>query len=349
MLLTQHNTIMTEITRVTPGQINESTVIDDVNSFEDESGAEVIEQVPAKPHVYVIHHCDADGWAAGAIAMATLASPSIEMSNYPTQYGKPLPIDINVLTDKDAVFILDFSYDREILEDINKRVKSLVVLDHHESMREKIADLPYVTFDLTKSGVLLAWEHFVDPSFVPPNIQLLDAYDLWNKNHPEYSWDDIASFHLGCVPRMDELGFWLTIVNGFLLNHNVMATGRELYKDVVNRAEELKSDVLSSQFKVRDTNIFFCHNKLHISLVSDLLYNDETLNCPVTVMAFETDDGWVLSIRSKSDSPLSALEIAKVFNGGGHVLAAGGKINEQIGQTDLEAYVARVLWEKLGR
>ena len=317
-------------------------------AFDDETNVELVPTEPRKPHVFVIHHQDADGWAAGAIAMATLATSTLVLENFPTQYGKPLPFDINRLQVEDVVFILDFSYKREILEDINSRVKSLVVLDHHESMREEIASLPYVTFDTSKSGALLAWEYFADPTFVPPNIQLLDAYDLWNKNHPEYSWEDVVSFHLGCVPYMDQLGFWIGIVNEFRLSQNVLVTGRELYQDVKNRAEELKTDLLTQHLVVKGVPVFFCHNKLHVSLVSDVLYNDEALGTPVTIMAFEVDDGWVFSVRSKEGCGLTALEIAKAFNGGGHVLAAGGSIKEPIGQTDVAHYVSQVLKEKLG-
>ena len=70
-----------------------------------------------------------------------------------------------------AVYILDFSFSRELLSSIEERAAKLVMLDHHKSAAEKLTGFTcrcgVVHFDMHKSGARLAWEFFHPEQPVP--------------------------------------------------------------------------------------------------------------------------------------------------------------------------------------
>ena len=77
------------------------------------------------------------------------------------------------------IVIVDFSYARPILETIAQSAASLVVLDHHITAEQTLADLPYAYFDLTKSGAVLGWEWAHDEP-APWLLRYIQDKDLWH-------------------------------------------------------------------------------------------------------------------------------------------------------------------------
>ena len=55
----------------------------------------------------------------------------------------------------------------------------VVVLDHHKTAKAELEGLPFATFDLEKSGAVLAWEHFHPGKSVPKMLEYLQDRDLW--------------------------------------------------------------------------------------------------------------------------------------------------------------------------
>jgi uncharacterized protein len=301
-----------------------------------------------RPKTYILHHDDPDGWLAAGIAIATLGTAERDFVAKAVQYGKPFPIPLDELKSDDYMYIMDFSYDVPLMNDIKSRIERLVVMDHHESARESLAGLDYAIFDITKSGARLAWDYFVGEDMPSANVDIIDAYDLWKKDHPVYPWKDIAAFHLAAVEKVGEMGFWVNLANATFLDRGILANGRELYKDIEGIVDNLKASPLSEKIAHKGIDIFFTHNKAMVSLTSDALYSDKELNTPVTIMAFERDDNKiVMSIRSAPHSPVTALEIAKVFGGGGHVPSAGCSFTFEGEQADVVDYVRQKLAESL--
>ena len=77
------------------------------------------------------------------------------------------------------IVIVDFSYARPILETIAQSAASLVVLDHHITAEQTLADLPYAYFDLKKSGAVLGWEWAHDEP-APWLLRYIQDKDLWH-------------------------------------------------------------------------------------------------------------------------------------------------------------------------
>lgn len=144
--------------------------------------------------IYTLFHRDADGQFAGYTSWRwnKMHKPGIEHQLIGVQYEEAFPIDMATIEPDDHIYIVDFSYERDILQALWAIVGEkgkLVVLDHHKTAQSKLEGLPYVTFDLTKSGALLAWEYFYGESSdyaafqgalpVPWTCKLVNDRDLW--------------------------------------------------------------------------------------------------------------------------------------------------------------------------
>jgi len=96
------------------------------------------------------------------------------------QYGQPCPLfskEID-LRKNEPVFIVDFSYDIETLDELASMCK-LTVLDHHKSVPDEVKSRPYFTFDNEESGATLTWKHFHPDRYVPLFYRYLRDRDLW--------------------------------------------------------------------------------------------------------------------------------------------------------------------------
>lgn len=129
--------------------------------------------------IRVLYHANCyDGFGAAWAAWKALGDTA---EYHPIAYGDPPPPLLN--HDQGKLYLLDFSFPRATLEALAKEFQ-LCVLDHHKTAAEDLAELPYATFDLKKSGAVLAWEHF--HSTPPPWFVLyLQDRDLWTFELPD--------------------------------------------------------------------------------------------------------------------------------------------------------------------
>jgi len=76
------------------------------------------------------------------------------------------------------VVILDFSFPRKQLLAMGREAASLVIIDHHRTASEELADLPGTHFDMSRCGAELAWEYFHPGKPVPFFIRHIANRDL---------------------------------------------------------------------------------------------------------------------------------------------------------------------------
>lgn len=116
-----------------------------------------------------------DGFGAAFAAWLVLGDAA---TYFPTDYGTAPP-DV---TGRD-VFILDFSYGPQELEAMAKVARSVTVLDHHATARDKLkcfcCDGVKLTLDMDKSGARLAWDYFHPGKPLPHMFACLEDRDLW--------------------------------------------------------------------------------------------------------------------------------------------------------------------------
>lgn len=303
--------------------------------FIDTNPNEVVEvPQPVKSNVYILHHGDCDGYAAGAIAYNSMFDTKRKFHTLPVNYGQPFP-DI-ALNKDDEVYILDFSYTRAILDNVASRVGKLLVLDHHETAKDELAGAPYAHFDMTKSGVLLAWEYFVPEYPASEAVALLDAYDLWRKNDPVHSWEDVVAFHLACMSHLEDFAFWTALMNGYYIDAKLLVTGQQMYQELRTLYAEVKGAVSTEVRVIHGKRFGFFFADEAISLLCDAMYSEKSLKLDAVICATARDSGvWSLSLRAPSHTAFCVHEIAKALGGGGHKKAAGVKLVSDLAPADL--------------
>ena len=259
----------------------------------------------------VLYHagCD-DGFGA---AYAIWLKHGDQAEYIPVQYGQPFP----EVSPGETVYVVDFSYSRDILQRVADRCK-LVVLDHHKTAMEDLTDLPFAYFDMSKSGAVLAWEYFHPNEPIPLLLAYVQDYDLWTK---ELAYTDENKAWMGSFPRT--FGSWQEMALVVSRDHRWKTEG-----EAILRSEKMQiQHRLSQAFEVTiDPHVVLAVNETqYYSEVAGELAKDTRY--PFGACFFVRGDGlkiWSLrSDRSLGDFDVSA--VAKLRGGGGHRNAASFK------------------------
>ena len=126
--------------------------------------------------IYHGPHCP-DGFTSAYCAWTILGDKA---EYIPLDYSDPVP-KINA---GDEVYILDFSFQREVMIAIEKIALKVVCLDHHKTAQENLLGLNFALFDMNKSGATLAWEYWHPNEPVPDLIKYVEDRDLWRHKLP---------------------------------------------------------------------------------------------------------------------------------------------------------------------
>lgn len=269
--------------------------------------------------VYVLYHGGGcmDGQGARYAAWVKYGTNA----NYiPVNYGEGFNVNL-INPENSEVYILDFSYSREILDDLYTKVKKLVVLDHHKTSEEVLRDTPYSKFDMNKSGAVLAWEYFHPNKDVPKLLKHIQDRDLW-KFELSGTKEIMSAFKLKC----SDIDNWTDVIRDETVN-----SLQQLYNEgkIVQLVIEDQVQRTAKKAKYHKLN-----NGLTFSLVNATENASELgsyicLNTDVdfSVSYFITEEGKVvLSFRSTDDKE-DVGAIAKLLGGGGHRNAAGAIVS----------------------
>lgn len=248
-----------------------------------------------------------DGFTAAWVAHRAIGGGELVAAHYG---NAPPPVDGR------DVYVVDFSYPREVLLGMADRARSLVVLDHHATARDALADLPFCTFDMEESGASLTWRHFHGATLTPadgnPLVRYVRDRDLWRWELP-YSrevnaW--IRSFGFD-LDTWDEMVFMLE--TGMLSVIEAGSAIRRVETQTVTRQSRHYRTVTIHGVTFRATN------------ATDLL--SETAG----ELAKETGAGAVWFARTdgriqwsvRGDGRVDVSAVAKAYGGGGHRSASG--------------------------
>ena len=137
-----------------------------------------------KDIVVIYHEYCHDGFGAAYAAWEKFGDNAQYLR---ANYGHPAP----ELTNKE-VYIVDFSYPKEVLVDIESKAKKLVVLDHHISSREAVESVKEHVYSEDRSGAYLSWVYFHPDKDVPKLIEYISDADTWA--HTLKDWEEIQSY-----------------------------------------------------------------------------------------------------------------------------------------------------------
>lgn len=222
------------------------------------------------------------------------------------------------------VYILDFAYKRKTLLEMQKRAKSLVVIDHHKTAAADLEGLSFCVFDMSKSGATLAWEYFKKrlKGEMPWLVSYTEDRDLWKFDLPLSKEINAALDSYPFDFRMwDALERLYPSSN--ILNSPLVTEGRSILRFQDRLIDTILQHARTAELggiKVKAANtscIFEAANRL-------------AQDAPVGVTWYLREDGmYVYSLRS-TDEGMDVSELAGRFGGGGHPHSAGFTSSELV-------------------
>ena len=214
------------------------------------------------------------------------------------------------------VIILDFSYERPLLMEMEERAQSLLVLDHHETAERELEGLDYCIFAQDKSGARMTWEHFFDPRSqvslddVPWLVAYTEDRDLWKW---ELANSKAVNAALASYPR--DFSVWDSIAEK---GPQAMASEGEAILRFQHRLIRPRVKhhgwTTISGFRVPITNATFMNSEIGNALADGHSFS--------VVFFIRPDSKVVYNLRSKGADGADVGSIARAHGGGGHKNAA---------------------------
>ncbi len=247
----------------------------------------------------VLYHGDCpDGFGA---AFAAWKRWGADADYRPVSHGDTPPAVIGR-----RVLVVDFAFPRAVTEALCDEAEDLRVLDHHRSAAAELADLACCTFDMDRSGAVMAWEH-LHRTAVPPLLAYVQDRDLWRNRLPGSAEVSAA---LSAYPYdfagWDALEIDRLQAEGAIL----LRFQRQLVDRIAARAQPME---------IAGVTVPVVNSPILQSEIGDRLAQGK----PFAAVWWQGGDGlgrW--SLRSTPDG-LDVSAIAVRFGGGGHRNAAG--------------------------
>lgn len=241
------------------------------------------------------------------------------------------------------VFILDFSFPKEVMEWLFANSKGVTWLDHHKTAfemwcpdgeREFFQEYEialhrntYITLDNNKSGAMLAWEYFHQDTAPPMVIKHIDDRDRW-----QFKLRGSREIHLALQAEQPwTFDQWAALAHPDNYG-GLFSTGSALLKDQIQKVQHSAKKGTPVKIPVTLPDLF------EGASVEGLVVNTPTFISEVghelavksgtfgLVWYYDGESGRAnCSLRSNGDYDVSA--IAKLFSGGGHRNASGFNID----------------------
>ena len=233
---------------------------------------------------------------------------------HPGRYGDQPP-DVS----SRLVYLVDFSYPREVVAEMVKKAYKVVLLDHHKTAIDDLKGLEGLDdqSDLERSGATLAWDYCFQDVPRPAMLNAVEDRDLWRFKLTHTK--EMMSF-------LQSMDFTFENWDSIMLHDDAasisgmtamgQAIARKVSKDVKEIARGARQRVaLGHKVPVVNCPSMFASDVLH------LLARGEKF----AISWWEASDVTVYSLRSDPDG-LDVSELAKAWGGGGHKHAAGFKV-----------------------
>lgn len=262
--------------------------------------------------IVVLYHnkCD-DGFGAAFAAWKKFKEKAEYVG---VIHDEPPP---NSLRGKD-VYILDFCYKKNILQELLSITRSLIVIDHHISMKEAVESVPQHLFDGTfsHSGAVLTWQYFFPKKSVPKLLLHVEAQDLW-KFLP-FTKELSASLRI----RKQDFKVWSKVASDWESSSKIKkyieegATILRYEDDLVEEAIEEAENVDFLGYKTLAVN-----SRAFVSKIGCRIYEKMP---PIAIVWSERSGKIIVSLRS--DGTVDVSRLAAKFGGGGHKTAAAFRL-----------------------
>lgn len=260
--------------------------------------------------VTVLYHDDADGFASAYALWLTHK----DTANYiAVQYSQPVP---EIPEGTKILYVVDFSYKREICEELVKKYQ-VHIYDHHKTAEKELEGLDYATFDPTLSGCGLVWNTYYSRP-MPELLRYVQDRDLWKFELP---YSDIINMCIATLPH--DFALWQAHCNSADFFPNAFAAGSAIKAFRDGQIKAALRDVRIMRLHFEEGTYYeipVVNCSANVSEVGNVLCA-EYPDAPFSASYCDRRDVRSWSLRSVGEFDVSA--IARMFGGGGHRNAAG--------------------------
>ena len=267
--------------------------------------------------VVVIYHDQCrDGFGAAYAAWKKFGD---DASYIPRKTQDPVP---EGLTHKE-IYIVDYSYNKEQLDELVAKNKSVVVIDHHATSEVAVRSFKHNVFDMEHSGAVLAWHYFHPHSEVPKLLLYIEDHDLWKfkKEHNREFGAALGEYNQD-FETWDRLVENLSDRDDFskFISHGATLAGFE---------DKLVQKLLTFREKIEfEGNEMYAVNcsRIYRSIVANKLaeLNKSEGKLAMAIVYYRYDARVHCSLRSIGDVDVS--KMAEKYGGGGHKNASSIRV-----------------------
>ncbi len=216
------------------------------------------------------------------------------------------------------VWMVDFCTRREQLLELKAAAAELTVLDHHKTAQAACEGLDFCTFDMERSGAMLAWDYCFPGKMAPWLVQYAQDRDLWRFALEQSR--EVNAFLQSAHMSFD----WWDSIDRMSVDA-AAERGRGALDYIERYVREMKLQARRVTFAGHDDIPVVNAPYLSVSELAGALAEDAVF----AVAWFQNSSGtYTYSLRSRGDFDVSAL--AQQFGGGGHKNAAGFTVAERV-------------------
>jgi len=258
------------------------------------------------------HHNDLDGICSAAIVKKY--HPDVEC--IPCQYGKEPKTE----PERNDIFIVDFSFDKETMDNIVKTSKSLCWIDHHKTAQEDLSDLwdnenIKGSRSTDKAACELTWEYFYPSEIIPVSVMYIGDFDMW-----KFELEHTKKFFECAHMMLDEpySPSWKKLLTDQLdpLVKEFIDIGSYLVRAKIKRYQVSFSNGFDITWHGYKTRVINTNHD-----ISDAGAYAKERGYEVAIIWYNYRDQIRVGLRCKEEIDVSV--IAKQYGGGGHKNAAG--------------------------
>lgn len=310
-----------------------------------------------KPDVVLYHDDCMDGYGA---AFAVWLKYGDNVQYIAVKYGDAPP---DAIKDK-HVLLVDFSYKQQDIQKYFTELKSVIILDHHKTALHELHtytldDVPLTcisatnlidanrmedgsaiiaTFDMCKSGAVIAWNFCHPDKPVPELFLYIQDRDLWQH---KLRWTKevnaaLSSYEKTFYEWQYQFCDWLSNKDQrdeSITRDNLRVTGESILRARKQLVESIAEETISTVMfnhsinKKWNTVVCNCPHTLASDVGHFLCENKSSFDFDLaeafsTTYYINKEGNYVYSLRSL-EGGADVSDIAKKFGGGGHRNAAG--------------------------
>ena len=288
-----------------------------------------------KPDVCFYHKDCPDGFASAWVVHRKW--PDVDC--YPVNYGLELP-DVDLVGKN--LLVVDFSFKPEVIFNLEKKTKSILILDHHKTAKADLESFivkdtwthdnidrawllnescPIIAqFDMDRSGARMAWDFCFPEEGCPMLVQFVEDRDLWR-----FKLEGSRAFGLYLKSVPYEYKAWDKVYEFMISNPSTLMEQAYCIERFFDQqiADMVKTSTFKNIGKFKNIPVAYAPYAFTSDLAHQLLkkYPD----APFAAVIVDAYGGRTYSLRSE-DSREDVSEVAKQFGGGGHRNASGFRV-----------------------